>query len=783
MGALRIRRSHLIIVPGAMTVQARVEGRFMSKRHPDASVCLLRSLLPLFLLPLCCLLFLPTGGFAQEGLKLSYEKAQQLFERGENADAAAAFHTLLAQTYQARAALYQQEGLWKEAGDDLKAALDLNPGSKAIRYDLAYTDFRLRHYDEAVSSLERLAGASPDDPRVHALLGETYFSLGKTEAARRELRLALRLNPGDPLTAYTLALADLTGKDPVGADQIFAQLEKGLGSSARFHLVVARAYSDTGYQEPARRELGRALAIDPNTRYAHYLLAIALLRESGTGALAQAQNELAQESRLFPDEFEAQYLLGVLLAFQRRWDDAGRTLRHAVQLAPQQPETYFYLGNVYLNQGQPRQAAGAFCKGLDLAKSQGGTGFPLDRAHLLLSRAYRALGEREASAQQAKEAGSLSRAQSSKGSEDADANARLRESLAGLSSPVSTVTWKDPSTPVPLTARQKQFLNVYGQVLVSGHNYLARIAVSEGEFGEAARQFAQVRYLQPDYPEVDFRLGLALFKAQQFPQAAKALTNALARNPGDVATTRYLGLADFELGNYPQAVKLLRQARKASPDDPEILLALGGVLARTHQDQEAQTIFAALLKSHPDSAAVHIFLGRAYAAQGKVPQAEQEFQRAITIDPHAPSVHLYLGLLKLQNGQLIEASNEFKTELQNHPDALAARYNLAFVLLKQQKVKEAIPLLRQVIRQNPDYGEAYYSLGKALLQQGETQEAIGKLKKAVELEPDKAYTHYQLGRAYLVAGQRKEAEQEFELTRNLKDQQLKFHGPQPGQNP
>ncbi|HUX09272.1 MAG TPA: tetratricopeptide repeat protein [Terriglobia bacterium] len=755
----------------------------MSKRNPDASVCLVRSLLPLFLLPLCCLLFLPTGGFAQEGLKLSYEKAQQLFERGENADAAAAFRTLLAQTYQARAALYQQEGLWKEAGDDLKAALDLNPRLKAIRYDLAYTDFRLRHYDEAASSLERLAGASPDDSRVHALLGKTYFSLGKTEAARRELQLALRLNPTDHLTAYTLALADLTGKDPVGADQIFAQLEKGLGSSARFHLVVARAYSDTGYQEPARRELGRALAIDPKTRYAHYLLAIALLRESGTGALAQAQKELAQESRLFPDEYEAQYLLGVLLAFQRRWDDAGRALRNAVQLAPQQSETYFYLGNVYLNQGLPRQAAGAFRNGLDLAKSQGGTGFPLDRAHLLLSRAYRALGEREASAQQAKEAGSLFRARSSKGSEDADVNARLRESLAGLSSPVSTVTWKDPSAPVPLTARQKQFLKVYGQVLVSGHNYLARIAVSEGKFGEAARQFAQIRNLQPDYPEVDFRLGLALFKAEQFPQALDPLKKAVARNPADPLAARYLGLTCFELGRYTEAARLLRQARDSSPNDPEILLALGGALARLHRDQEAQNVFGELLKSNPNSAAVHILLGKAYAAQGQAPQAEQEFRHALELDPQAPSAHLYLGILKLQNGQLAEAGTEFKAELLAHPGALEARYNLAFVLLKQQKVAEAIPLLRQVIQEKPGYGEAHYSLGKALLQQGETREAIDELKKAVQLDPQKAYAHYQLGRAYLLAGQRKEAQQEFELTRNLKDQQLKFQGPQPGQNP
>ncbi len=122
-------------------------------------------------------------------------------------------------------------------------------------------------------------------------------------------------------------------------------------------------------------------------------------------------------------------------------------------------------------------------------------------------------------------------------------------------------------------------------------------------------------------------------------------------------------------------------------------------------------------------------------------------------------------------------------ELLAHPANVEARYNLAFVLLKQQKTNEAIPLLRQVIKEKPGYAEAHYSLGKVLLENGDTQEAIAELKKAVELDPKKAYSHYQLGRAYMMAGQRKEAQQEFTLTRNLKDQELKFQIPPLTKNP
>lgn len=777
-----MQRSRFIILEVAMGVHASSKGRVMSRRQVDALSCPSPYLFLPLLLPFFCFIFVPTSLFAQQDLKLAYEKAQQLFEQGETAQSAAAFRALLVQTYQDRAALYQRGGHWKESCDDLRAALDLNPDVNSVRFDLAYANFHLHRYGEAASNLEQLVRASPNDFRIHALLGKTYFSMGKNAASRRELQLALYLNPNDHLTAYTLALADLTDKDKVSADRIFSHLANSMGSSQKFHLVLARAYSDTGFQQSARRELTQALAIDPRIRYGHYLLAVALLREKGIEGLEQAKNELIQESRLFPEEFEAQYMLGVLLSLQRQWDDARRALQKAVLIAPDQPETYFYLGTVYFEQGKPRQAAEELQKSLALSKPRGTTLFPLYHAHMLLSRVYQKLGERTASDQQLREAKGLLQ-ESGKDSPGMPGDSSLREFLAGLASLSPTVIWEDSSPPAPLSARQKQLLGVYGQVLVSGHNYLAQIAVHDGKFADAAEQFARIRNLQPDAPEVNFRLGLALFKAGQFPQAAKPLEEAVAKSPSDADASKYLGLTYFELGQYANAIKRLERAQALSQNDPEVLLALGSALARTHHEKEAQMVFSELMQSHPNSAAVHILLGRAYASQGHTPQAEQEFRRALELDPKMPEAHLNLGLLEMQNGQMAEAGKDFQSELLAHPANIEARYNLAFVLLKQQKTNEAIPLLRQVIKEKPGYAEAHYSLGKVLLEKGDTQEAIAELKKAVELDPKKAYSHYQLGRAYMMAGQRKEAQQEFALTRNLKDQELKFQIPPLTKNP
>ena len=140
-----------------MGAQASADSMLVLKRHERASARPLPFVLLFTFLFLVCFLVPPSGIFAQERLKLSYERAQQLFEQGKNAQAAAAFRALLVQTYRDRAELYQQEGLWKEARGDLQAAFDLDPDLKALRYPLAYTDLRLQRYTDAASFLEQLA--------------------------------------------------------------------------------------------------------------------------------------------------------------------------------------------------------------------------------------------------------------------------------------------------------------------------------------------------------------------------------------------------------------------------------------------------------------------------------------------------------------------------------------------------------------------------------------------------------------------------------------------------
>src|SRR4029077_3803877 len=195
--------------------------------------------------------------------------------------------------------------------------------------------------------------------------------------------------------------------------------------------------------------------------------------------------------------------------------------------------------------------------------------------------------------------------------------------------------------------RETELLTFYTRILASTHNFLGLIAARHEDFSEAARQFAAVLALQPDFPDADFNHGLALFGAQRYSEAIAPLEHALSRDTSNSRIKKYLGLAYSETGRYETAAKLLEEIRSSQSDDPRVLLALGKSLARLNRLDESRQVFEELFKSQPESAESHVMWGQIFAAQSQSREAETEFRRALELDPKVPSAHFFLGMLSL----------------------------------------------------------------------------------------------------------------------------------------
>jgi len=698
-------------------------------------------------------------------LREIYGSAENVFQQQHWNRAQQLFEQVLAEAYFQRGQLLESQNQFGAAVADLEWAAKLRPRDLDVQYHLALAYSGNRQYEGAERILSNLKAREYRRADVLAALGRVQSSLGKFRLARTDLRQAMALNPSDHLTAYTLGLVLLVQKELSAAAQVFARLQLAVGDSARLRLLLGRAYFDNGFNQQAEAELRRALALDSTIHYAHHLLGLCALRQDLPGARDEAQRQFETEVHDYPGEEAPLFMLGVVLESKRDWAGARSYLDAAQKLAPEEVDVYLHRGHVEVEAGDA--AAAADLEHWIVATPDDSTNVKSGQAHFLLSRAYLALGQSEKSVAEAKKAQSASSKHA----------IWEREKMAQLLSPQASVKSSSTARPLvtwtelepPNSANRTELEEMYTKVLANSHDRLGIIAAQRNDLEAVIHNFERVSQIQPDFPGIDFNLGLAAFRTNRLAEAVAALDRAATKDAKNETIRQLLARAEFEYGDCDAAIPELEAALTSQPDDPGLLLSLGTCLGRAHRQGEAEAVFKRLLQANSNRPELHMFLAQGAYALNRVDDARAEFNNTLALDPHTPDAHFYLGLIALQQADFASAEREFRSELQSYQDNQKVRYHLAFVLLREEKEEEAVSLLEDIRKVSPGYAQAHYSLGKTLVERGQLSRGISELEEAVRDDPGKAYSHYQLGRAYMRAGKEADARRELELASKLKD--------------
>src|SRR6185503_5968254 len=118
------------------------------------------------------------------------------------------------------------------------------------------------------------------------------------------------------------------------AQQIYQHLRAQLGDRPQLRVVVGRAYRETGFLAEAIEEFKKAVALDVHFPRAHYYLGLTYLLKDGAARLPDAEREFKIELDSHPDEFFANYYLGIVYLMDRKWDQAISLLRKAILIQP-----------------------------------------------------------------------------------------------------------------------------------------------------------------------------------------------------------------------------------------------------------------------------------------------------------------------------------------------------------------------------------------------------------------------------------------------------------------
>ena len=344
------------------------------------------------------------------------------------------------------------------------------------------------------------------------------------------------------------------------------------------------------------------------------------------------------------------------------------------------------------------------------------------------------------------------------------------------------------------------------QHLQKAHQYL------QARQPDAARQeFAAAAIADPSNLDAQANLGVLLYFAGDFHQAAPHLRAALTLDPHQAKLQALLGFSERRDGNSTQAradlqaalpgltedkirkqaglelVELataandllaaaaaITQLKAALPTDPEVLYAA----YRTYTDLAGESLLDLSLTS-PNSAQMHQAIAHELIKARDNPAALTNLRQAIDADPHLPGVHFELAELLTSSSTpelKAEASKQYEAALADNPRDDKALTRLADLAAAAADHHAAIARYNQALALQPENPDAMIGLAHELVETGQPEAALPLLLTVIQSDPSNLLAHYRLSALYRRLKRPEDAKREVAEYERLKATREKLRG-------
>ena len=715
-------------------------------------------------------------------LQMRLRAAERARDTGDSAAVVAANRLVIASALREMATLRLVEG-------DVSAAVDLDRASlgyeetPAADESLGYAELQAGHLDPAIDLAKKAHAAEPDNLRIDRLLASALDQKGEYVQALEPFSQIAQAQPAvDNL--YPLAECLLQTRRPEDRQRavaVFAQMKQIAGDSGSLHVLMGRAWRDGGDMQMAVQEFQRALAIDPRTPHAHYFLGLAQLYMRDWKPTPEIEEEFRSEAELYPNDYLANYMLGLTTSGERHYDVSDKYLAAAARIDPTSPDPPLYLGMNAYAEGKMDRAEAMMRKAIELTGTdEQRTNFQIRRAYVDLARIAAQSGraqESDAWAAKARELQNkimqqtqqeVSREMAAKGDAGDAAVVPLTKEQEDKAAPA---VHSDESNARRLTQAQlaavKDREKALQSALALAFNDLATAEAIQQDYPNALSHYQQAEHWDSGMPGLEKNLGLCAFRVKNYAEAARALSLALQQDNASSPLRAMLGVSYFATDQFKEAVQTLEPLGARGMTDSETGYAWAASLAHTGDMKKATEVLNAW-ESQPRAPETLLLVGQLWTEIGDYARAIASLENALAADPRLPKAHFYEGLAYIRWVRWPEAAKAFEAELSLVPGDLDAMYHLGFVDQQESKTDDALALYLRVIEADPNYVNAQYEAGKILLDRGDLAGAAEHLQAAANLSPDKDYIHYQLQSAYRKLGRTAEADRELAIYKDLK---------------
>jgi tetratricopeptide (TPR) repeat protein len=493
------------------------------------------------------------------------------------------------------------------------------------------------------------------------------------------------------------------------------------------------------------------------------------------GKLEKARIEFANALQIAPQDAQARYLMGQVI--ERLGDPRGAAAMYqgAIDADPRQLEARARLARLYLYTSHPEKA---------LALIQAGLAREPDNVRLLTLRAVARLRLKDPT-------GALA---------DAERTVQLSPSDTDAVSALAGVYRETGQPEQALKLLQSAIERAPDAVAL--RQLLARMYVARGEDKLAEVQLTKVVQIRPR--ELAARLELAAFyargqrldEAERTLQAAaadlpeseeaklayaeflashrsaahgeEALKGLIARDPRNYALQLALGALQQRAGETPQAVATYRAVIARDPRGPAGVAArdriaaidvLGGRYA------DAKPLLAEALQSNPHDNDALVLRANLALRDGDPLAAIADLRGVLRDQPQSVSILRALARAHLANGSPVLAEESLRSALAAAPQDIDVRVDLAELLMRTHRADEATTLLEEAVKANPSATAARTALTEAYLAKGDLAAARGAAEQLKTAQPDLPAGWYLAGR--IAERQHRPADAERELAHAL----------------
>jgi tetratricopeptide (TPR) repeat protein len=425
----------------------------------------------------------------------------------------------------------------------------------------------------------------------------------------------------------------------------------------------------------------------------------------------EAEKAYRQAIELQPDHAWINCNLGRSLLYQGKVDAAIPYLKTAIEIDPDEAEFYDNLGTAFLRKRQFNEVISAYHKAIELEPN-----------HFLY---YHHLGDGFLLQRKYQEAVSPYQKAIELNPQYAWCHTNLARALSKLGQYEAAIAAYQKA--ISLDSQQPDWVHQHLETLLQMQQHHGTTAVEPQPVPAPEQEPAPAPEATPELvaDQDYFSLGNQYAEAGELEQAIDCYRKATVFHADQAHYHQRLADTLMQIGQFDEAVVCYRQSLELYAENPWACRGLANALQAQSQFDEATSLYRRSIELLSDDYHTYELLGDVLARQGKFAEAIEAYRGAMEKNPEEKKFHQRIESLK--------------------PKAAPDYFRLGEEQAVAQQWQQAMTYYQEAIALNFEGEQVYHRLGNALLQLGQLQEALAAYQTAFEIKPDCWHSNKGLG--------------------------------------